>query len=72
MCRNVQVERPSASTSAGQSGAGGAGESGPEAEAEAEAVEGWVAWLSVAAAAFFLVMANQEETEVQERQLWSW
>ena len=62
MCKKVQVERPSASTSGGQSGGG----SWVEAE-DVEVVE-WVVD-GVAEALSFLVMAAQEEKEVQERQL---
>ncbi len=65
MCRKVQVERPRASTSGGQSG-------GCEVEGEGEVeVVGWVVvgGVRLLAAVSFLVMASQEETEVQERQL---
>ena len=62
-CRKVQVERPRASASGGQSGGGGGGGEGGE-------VGG--AGGSVAAGMSFLVMAAQEEKEVQERQLGWW
>ena len=60
MWRKVQVERPRASTSGGQSGGRGAG-----VEVEVEVVGGFL----LAAAVSFFAMASQAETEVQERQL---
>lgn len=62
MCRKVQVERPRASTSGGQSG----GRRGVEGVVEERGVVGVVV---AAEEVSFLVMASQEETEVQERQL---
>lgn len=68
--RKVQVERPRASTSGGQSG--GRGE---------EVVVGWVVvvvevevvgGVLLAAEVSFFAMASQAETEVQERQLDGW
>ena len=68
MWRKVQVERPRASTSGGQSGG-------------REEVVGWVVVVVevevmggflLAAAVSFFVMASQAETEVQERQLDGW
>lgn len=61
MCRNVQVERPSVSTSGGQSG-GGEG----VVVVAGDVGEGF---LAAAVGVSFLVMASQEATEVQERQL---
>ena len=61
MWRKVQVERPRASTSGGQSGGGSL--VGVEVEVEVGVVG------RVLAAVSFLIMARQEETEVQVRQL---
>lgn len=66
-CRSVQVERPSCSTSAGQSG-GGASAAGAAAavdERAREEVDGEVSDVD------FLVIAAQEAKEVQDRQLGS-
>jgi hypothetical protein len=62
VCRSVQVERPSCSTSGGQS-------EGSEREdvAAAGGVEGETLSLEPGAER---AMAIQEETEVQERHLW--
>lgn len=57
LCRRVQVERPSCSTSGGQSGGGMAGEE----EGVVDDAEG---------AVWDLVRAAQEAREVQVRQLW--
>lgn len=66
MCRKVQVERPRASTSGGQSVGGG------WVYVEA-VVEGGVVVVVVSEVGrvegVFFVMASQEATEVQERQL---
>ena len=67
--RKVQVERPRASTSGGQSGGRGAGvEREREVVVEVEVVGGV---LSAAVVSFF-AMASHAETEVQERQLDGW
>lgn len=66
MWRKVQVERPRASTSGGQSG--GREEEvvvEVEVEVEVEVVSGFL----LAAVVSFFAMASQAETEVQERQL---
>lgn len=63
LCRRVQVERPSCSTSGGQSGGGmvGVEVTAEEAEAVVDDAEG---------AVWDLVRAAQEAREVQVRQLW--